>query len=393
MFLSGIQKHYGNRYQESDIKKFWENFDYTSANSGARRPQTSRKKLVYQHIRSNQLLTEFQMDLVFTTKNITKQKFKTQGHLLAIDINSRALFEVPFKSKRQMSVTFTILYKKIKKLQGPEFLHDVNRQCYFYSDLDFSIYHNSANLNKSFQDLEKRDKLKFLPLTKTNPYLLDRVSRTLHEYMGYEFQKQKLTIKTYNELLTKAVAFYNKRPHSSLGNRSPDFIIKNGHTISNIPVNFNYEQNKAALLRKKKTISSIVGLLSPVRIHKIRSRKNVNQWEKRYASSFYSDEIVYVSSYKVPTLSSDPIKLILMRRNGERYIDKYDKKSLYSLGDIKILTGNSFKLIINSVSRMVDTNMIKVKIKGIKNNFFLTKDQILKSLVGDQKIMLSLKNM
>ena len=135
MFFNGVRKKYGNQFNERDIENFWHQFKYVSANSEARRPLSSRNKQIYQHIRSNDILTEFQFDLVFITKNISKSKYKSCGHLIAIDINSRALFQVPFKKKSKMALTFSKLYLEIKKLQKPEFLQDDNRQTYFYSDL------------------------------------------------------------------------------------------------------------------------------------------------------------------------------------------------------------------------------------------------------------------
>lgn len=211
--------------------------------------------------------------------------------------------------------------------------------------------------------------------------------------MGYEIQNSDLSIKSYNVLIKKAVKFYNNRSHSGIGGKSPNYMIKNSQNISNIPADFNYTENKKALLRNKNKISSKIALLTPVRLQEFSLKKNVNKWAKRYSTPYYSNEVLYVNSFKMPTLSSDPVKIILMRKNGDRFINKNTKKGVFSLNDFKILLHNSYKLAVRAVFRTNDPNLIKVKINGLGQIYYLTKAQILKTLRTNKKIIASLDKM
>ena len=310
-----------------------------------------------------------------------------------IDIFSRALFVQPFKVRRNLDIPFLKLYKKIRKYMKPVFLQDPNRQVYIYSDEDFSMY-NKGNLINTFKPLEKRFKLKFLLLTKTKPYLLDRVSRSIRGIISYEFQhNNKITLAMYNNLIKRAVKLYNLRSHSALSNKSPLYVLHHDQKISFYPTNFNYVTNKAELLTKLKNLRTKIWPLTPVRIFKTNKLRNLNKWKKRFESSFYTKEILYLESYKVPAFSNDPIKLILMNKKGLIYTgQKSNKQSVYTLIDIKILSHKDYRLTATSLKPIPNSNLFFVKVKGIKKTFKLTKEEILKTVHLNQNQILLLSH-
>jgi len=190
-------------------------------------------------------MSDFQFDLLVPPYKISK----TAGHLIAIDLSSRMAFSQPYTSKANMIETFTSLFNQIHKKQPHHLFQDKNDLTTFFSDKDTTFYHH-GKLISSFQKLEKKKSIKFLPLLGF-PYVVDRLSRSLRNIFAYEFQTEVLDLKKYNLLIKKSIDFYNEREHSTLGT-SPLAMLKSGPKMNFLPVDFTFTKNRKKLLSMKK---------------------------------------------------------------------------------------------------------------------------------------------
>lgn len=156
-----------------------------------------------------------QIDLVFF-QSIAKENKGIKYLLTYIDCFSRWATAIPLKNKKAETVTTAFEKHFLKKYPHKKPLK-------IQSDLGTEF------VCSSFKSMLRRNKISlFHTQQDVKCSIVERFHRTLRELLTHYMKKNK-TLK-YIDILPQILDLYNKRPHRSLGGRSPDSVTQKNKT-------------------------------------------------------------------------------------------------------------------------------------------------------------------
>ena len=361
IFKKYINKNY-KKIQNSDIKYFWENYNYTSIYSKQKR---SKKQIKYQnYLENNNALSTFQVDLV-TFKESDKKNNKDNiiYVLLCIDEVSKFAFCSFLKRKLSYDVRegFISIIKKIKLTKKKNVINNLFSDLTFYADFgqeflfkdvkNYLISVNSKIINIGMPSVTKLG-------------IIERLIRTIQEMLSVNLNNIS-TKSQYKKEFKYVLKLYNKSEHTYI-KTSPDKFLKS-QTINlkpwdiskNSKHKFDYFLNKKVIKKKLQIIKKKYPLNQSVRIFK-KIKKNY----KKTHFSTWSNEIFYIDGYKIPLLKESDIGIYIKNNLGQRV-----KGIMYEV-NLKKVTVSDYMEIKNIISFMNRKKALRCSFYNYPDSFY-----------------------